>query len=244
MVDARTRENPLSILIGAAVMLTIGMGIRQCFGLFVQPLTRDIALTVSEFTLALSVQNLTWGFLQPVAGAVAVRLGFRPILLGGSGLYLAGLALLASADGLLGVIIGAGLLIGLSLACTGSAMALAVASRVVSARRRSLILGLVTGAGSLGALLAAPLGQSITQELGWRFGVLALLALALIMLPASWLAGRADWIGLPAAGEAGGEKTAAVAVCAALGHLPFLVMAGAPFLCGHVSLFFSPHIPP
>ena len=54
-------------------MLSLSMGLRQSLGLFMPPLTRDIAITVSDFTLAIAVQNLAWGFLQPVAGALAVR---------------------------------------------------------------------------------------------------------------------------------------------------------------------------
>ena len=68
----------LPILIGASLMLTLSMGLRQSFGIFMQPLTQDIGISVSQFTLALAVQNLAWGFLQPVAGAMTVRYGFRP----------------------------------------------------------------------------------------------------------------------------------------------------------------------
>src|SRR5258708_27398578 len=154
MVNLRGLRPVLPILLGAAGMLTLSMGIRQTFGLFLQPLTRDIGLSVADFTLAFSVQNLVWGFLQPVAGALVVRWGFRPILLTGAVLYLAGLATLAAAQGLVGVLIGAGLLIGISLACTASGMAQSAASRAVPARERSLILGIITGAGTLGALVA------------------------------------------------------------------------------------------
>src|SRR6202012_5673882 len=94
----------MPILIGAAVMLTLSMGIRQCFGLFMQPLTKDLAISVSNFTLALSIQNLAWGFIQPFAGAWVVRLGYRPVLVGGTLIYLVGLALLASAHGMLSIL--------------------------------------------------------------------------------------------------------------------------------------------
>ena len=59
----------LPILIGASIMLTLSMGLRQSLGIFLQPLTQDIGISVSDFTLALAVQNLAWGFLQPLAGA-------------------------------------------------------------------------------------------------------------------------------------------------------------------------------
>jgi len=87
----------LPILIGASIMLTLSMGLRQSLGIFLQPLTQDIHISVSDFTLALAVQNLAWGFLQPLAGAMTVRYGFRPIMMVGSLFYIMGLALLAGA---------------------------------------------------------------------------------------------------------------------------------------------------
>jgi MFS family permease len=244
MTNARPLPSALPILVGAAVMLTLSMGIRQTFGLFMQPVTKDLALTVSDFTLALSVQNLAWGFLQPVAGALVVRLGFRPILMGGAVLYLAGLASLAAAHGMLGIVLGAGLLVGTSLACTASAMAQAAASRAVPAAIRSMVLGIITGVGSLGVLAAAPLSESITAGFGWRSGVLALFALAIFLLPATWFASRVDGIEVPGAtGEQIAEATVSAAIRSALGRGPFLVMAGAYFVCGMQLLFISTHLP-
>jgi predicted MFS family arabinose efflux permease len=244
MTEPRALRPAMPILIGAAVMLTLSMGIRQCFGLFMQPITKDLALTVSDFTFALSVQNLAWGFLQPIAGAMVVRLGFRPILMGGAVLYLAGLASLAAARGELGVVLGAGLLIGTSLACTASAMAQAAASRAVPAAIRSMVLGIITGVGSLGALAAAPLGETITAGFGWRFGVLALFALALFLLPATWFAGRVDRIAVPLeTGQRIADLTVSAAIRAAFASSPFLVMAGAYFVCGMQLLFVSTHLP-
>src|SRR6476646_6748451 len=153
----------LPILIGASVMLTLSMGLRQSLGIFLQPLTHDVGISVSDFTLALAVQNLAWGFLQPLAGAMTARHGFRPIMLAGSLLYVAGLALMASPHGLVSVVVGGGVLIGMSLACTAAAIAMSVAARAVPATVRSTVMGLVSGAGSLGALLSAPLGQILNE---------------------------------------------------------------------------------
>lgn len=243
MSIAKDLRPNLAIVLGAAVMLSLGMGVRQSFGLVMPPLTRDIAVTISEFALAMSMQNLAWGFLQPVAGLLASRLGFRPVMLAGTVLYLAGLAVFASAQGLLGVMLGAGALIGIALACTASAIALAVGSRAVPARSRSLILGVITATGSLGALLSAPLGQALIIELGWRAGVLGFLVLALGMLPAAWLAGRVDRLPLPTAGAALGDVSPRTALARALANPSFLVMTGAYFVCGMQLLFITTHLP-
>jgi len=244
MSIAKDLRPNLAIVLGAAVMLSLGMGVRQSFGLVMPPLTRDIAVTVSDFALAMSVQNLAWGFLQPFAGLLAARVGFRPVMLAGTLLYLAGLVLFASAQGLGGVMLGAGALIGVALACTASAIALAVGSRAVPARSRSLILGVITATGSLGALLSAPLGQILIAEIGWRAGVLGFLVLALGMLPAAWLAGRVDRLPLPSgSGPAMGDTSPRAALARALGNPSFLVMTGAYFVCGMQLLFITTHLP-
>src|ERR1700738_1851694 len=160
----------LPILIGTSIMLTLSMGLRQSLGIFMQPLTHDIGISVSDFTLAIAVQNLAWGFLQPLAGAFTVRFGFRVIMMVGALLYIAGLALMAGAQGFLSVMLGAGVLIGMSLACTAAAIAMSVAARAVPAAVRSTVLGIVSAAGSLGALLSAPLGQLLNEGYGWGTG--------------------------------------------------------------------------
>ena len=231
------------ILLGSAVMLSLSMGLRQSFGLIMQPLTQDIAITISDFTLALAMQNLAWGFLQPVAGALAVRLGFRPVMLAGAACYVAGLLLLANAHGVVGVMLGAGVFIGIALACTASGMALAVGSRAVPTAVRSMVLGLITAAGSLGALLAAPIGQVLTVDFGWRAGVLGFLVLALGILPAAWFAGRVDKIELPAGADQIGETSIKAAIGTALRTPPFMIMAGAYFVCGMQLLFITTHLP-
>src|SRR6202048_2424528 len=121
----------LPILIGASLMLTLSMGLRQSLGIFMQPLTHDIGISVSDFTLAIAVQNLAWGFLQPLAGALTVRFGFRTIMMAGAVFYIAGLSLMAAAQGFLSIMLGAGVLIGVSLACTAAAIAMSVAARAV-----------------------------------------------------------------------------------------------------------------
>src|ERR1700722_7601113 len=190
MALLRVLRPTLPILIGAALMLSLSMGLRQSLGIFLQPITRDVGISVSDFTLAIAVQSLAWGFFQPFAGAFTVRFGFRPIMMMGAASYIAGLALMASAHGFLSIMIGAGVLIGMSLACTATAIAMSVAARAVPVAVRSTVLGIVSAVGSLGSLLAAPLGQILNEGFGWRAGLAGFVALSLVLLPAAWFAGR------------------------------------------------------
>ena len=232
----------LPILLGVAVMLSLAMGLRQSLGLFMAPATQDIGIAVAQFTLAIAVQNLGWGLLQPFAGAAASRWGFRPVLVAGVLAYLAGLAVMAMAHGAVMLMIGAGLLIGVALACTGSGMALAVAARPVPAALRSTVLGMVSAAGSVGALLAAPIGQVLAEGWGWRAGVWGFLVLGLAMVPAAWVAGRVDRVPIPplAPGE---TPRMGAALRRAAGHPPFLVMTAAYFVCGLQLVFLTTHLP-
>ncbi len=232
----------LPILIGVSVMLSLAMGLRQSLGLFMPTLTQDIGISVSDFTLAIATQNLVWGVLQPLAGAWAVRWGFRPLMLGGSLLYLAGLVVLAAALGEAGVVLGAGVAIGASMACTGPAIAMATAARPVSEAMRSAMLGVVSAAGSLGALLSAPIGQALNQAYGWRAGVWGFVVIALAMLPAAWFAGRVDRVPLPPS-PGGLDRSAGAALGMALKHVPFVVVAAAYFVCGMQLIFLTTHLP-
>ena len=241
MITLRALRPSLPILLGASVMLSLAMGLRQSLGLFMPPLTRDVGISVGDFTLAIALQNLAWGLLQPVAGAWATRLGMRRLMVGGALLYAMGLALLATAGGLAGVMLGAGVFIGAALACNGSALALAAASRPVPLALRSTVLGIVSAAGSVGAMVAAPFGQGLAMAFGWRAGVWGFAALALLMLPAAWLAGRVDRLPLPPQPGEGDSARAALGV--ALRHPLFVVLAITYFVCGMQLVFLTTHLP-
>jgi predicted MFS family arabinose efflux permease len=244
MALLRALRPTLPVLIGASVMLTLSMGLRQSLGIFLQPLTHDVGISVADFTLAIAVQNLAWGFLQPFAGALTVRYGFRAIMVVGAALYIAGLALMATAHGFPSVMIGAGVLIGISLACTAAAMAMSVATRAVPETVRSTVLGIVSAAGSLGALLSAPIGQVLNQEFGWRTGLLGFVALSLLLLPAAWFAGRVDQIPLPKpSSDQISKGSASDAAKIAFGNAAFVVMTCAYFVCGMQLVFITTHLP-
>ena len=244
MADFRALRPVYPILIGAALMLSMSLGIRQSLGLLAPQMTRELAISMSDFTLAIGVQNLAWGALQAVAGAMVVKYGYRPLMVGGAVLYVTGLVLLATAQGLFSIIIGAGLCLGFAMSCTASALANSVVSRAVPVHIRSIMLGVTTAVGSLGAMIAAPIGQGLAEAFGWRAGAIGFLVLGLGMIPAAWFASRIDKIPLPAAASHEiGNTTVKQALRAAANHLPFVVMACAYFVCGMQLVFLTTHLP-
>ena len=239
MIDSHTnlRQTRL-ILIGAAALLSLGMGIRQSFGLFLTPVTRDLALTAADFTLAVAVQNIVWGISQAPVGAIADRFGLRVTMVAGAAIYVVGLVVMAAAAGVAALIVS-GVLIGVALSCIASSLAMTATARAVSEQRRSQTLGLVAAAGSLGTLLIPLVTQAVLAHQSWRIGALLFLVLTVAMLPAAFCAGGADR--MPGRGLA--KTTMREVIGQAAHHRPFLVMSGAYFVCGLNLVFLTTHLP-
>jgi len=236
------RLQSMSILIGASVMLSLSMGMRQSLGLFMPPVTRELALSASDFTFAIAVQNIVWGVTQPFIGAMADRYGVRKVAIAGVMIYAAALAITIAATNVAMLILGIGVLIGLALSCTASSIAMSAAARTAdNPRKRSLILGLVSAAGSLGSFAAAPLAQGLIGTEGWRIALVAFIGLAAAMLPAAWYAGRADALPDPNAG--GQRQSLGDALGEAFGHGGYITMSLAFFVCGLQLVFITTHMP-
>src|SRR5690349_15894519 len=116
------------ILIGAAVLLSLGMGLRQSLGLFLTPVTRDLAVTAADFTLSIAIQNIVWGLSQAPVGAIADRYGLRLTMIAGAAIYVVGLGVMAAAGGAAALLVS-GVLIGVALSCTASSLALTAVAR-------------------------------------------------------------------------------------------------------------------
>jgi len=226
------------ILIGTALLLTLGMGIRQSFGLFLTPVTHDLAVTASDFTLSLAVQNVVWGLSQALVGAAADRYGLRITMMAGAAIYVAGLGVMAAAQGALALIVSGGL-IGVALSCTATSLAMTAVVRAVSPERRSKMLGVVSAVGSLGTVVVPLATQALLAHQPWQIGVLLFVLMAIAMLPAAFWAGGADKIP--------GLSTATTSMREVLGQAmrnrQFLVMSGAYFVCGLNLVFLSTHLP-
>ena len=223
-------------------MLSLSTGMRQSLGVFMPSITQNIGVSVSQFTLAIAIQNLIWGLMQPFTGVWVTRVGFKTVMVAGSFLYLLGIITLALANGVVEVTIGAGFLIGCALACTGSGIGMAVATRAVPAEKRSLILGIVSAAGSIGALLAAPIGQGLIQTFDWRIGMLGFAVMAVLVIPGAWFAGGIDK--KPIIGKSINDDIKPMkVVIRALRYPPFTVMAIAYFVCGMQLIFLTTHLP-
>ena len=236
-----TRAQSWAIFGGAAVMLSLAMGMRQSWGLFQPHLIRDIGLTAADFSLAIAIQNIVWGLTQPFVGMVVDRFGVRPVAIAGVLIYAAGLLFSVFAHSALVFTLGAGLCIGLALSCTASNIAMTVTARTASPAKRMVAMGSVSAIGSLGLTLASPLAQSLISNYGWQVALFGFLVLAAVMLPAAFMAGGADRIEVEA--NTGAPQSISQAVKEAITHPGYLVLATAFFVCGLQLVFITTHLP-
>lgn len=225
----------------AAAIVTLSMGVRQSFGLMMQPVGSELGISREAFGFAIALQNLLFGLVQPFVGAAADRFGTRPTLIGGSLLYIAGLVLAASATGATSLGLALGVMVGMALSATTFVVVLSAVGRVVPEAQRSLAFGLVTAGGSLGQFAVVPLAQGLVGAFDWRIALWILSALiALIALLAFGLPGRLRK-GASAPLIEGPEL--GVALRSAARHKHYWLLNGGFFVCGFHVAFVGTHLP-
>lgn len=242
---AARRRAVLALIVVSSLILTICMGLRQSMGLFMRPMTLALGIPATTFAFSIALQNLVWGFAQPVVGAMADRHGPRPAVFATACLFTLGLLLMALFPTVTGALALAGFLAGIGVAGTGFGVLIGAVSRAVPPEQRSRTVGLVAAAGSLGTVLIAPFGQALIVGLGWKPALLAFAALAASLMLLS-LAVREPGGDQRAAGPAGQsprKSSAAGALREALSHRGYLFMALAFFACGFQLVFLLTHLP-
>ena len=155
------------ILLGAALILALSLGVRHGFGLFLAPMSADFGWGRGVFAFAIALQNLIWGLAQPFAGALADRLGAAKVVMVGGILYAVGLVLMGMSDSALTLSLSAGLLIGIGLSGTSFSVILGVVGRAVPPEKRSMAMGIASAAGSFGQFAMLPGTLGLIGWLGW-----------------------------------------------------------------------------
>ena len=225
------------VLLGAALILALSMGIRHGFGLFLAPMSAEFGWGREVFAFAIALQNLLWGLSQPFAGALADRYGAARVMVVGGILYALGLVLMASADSLWSLSLSAGLLIGIGLSGTTFSVVLGVVGRAVPAEKRSMAMGIAAAAGSFGQFAMLPGTLGLLGWLGWSAALIALGALAALIVP---LVAMLKDKPLPVLGH---EQTLGAALREAAAHKGFWLLALGFFVCGFQVVFIGVHLP-
>lgn len=234
-----TMKSPWTVILCAAVIVTLAMGVRQSFGLFMPQMSMALDIGRSSFGLAIAIQNLAWGMAQPFVGALADRHGAGRVAAAGGLLYAAGLAASAAASSALGVHLSLGLLVGVAMAGCTFTVTLGAVGRVVDPQRRSLAFGIVTAGGSLGQFLVVPGAQLLLADLGYRMAFIVLSGL--VALVAALAIGVAGKPASTATHEP--QQTVGEALKEASGQRSFWLLNAGFFVCGFHLAFIATHFP-
>ena len=233
---------PLSmrqVLLCGALVVTLSMGIRHGFGLWLQPITQEQGWTRQTFSLAIAIQNLAWGVAGVFAGMLADKLGAFRVLLMGAVCYALGLAGMALSPTPTLFALTAGVLIGMAQAGTTYAVVYGVIGRQLPAERRSWAMGVTAAARSFGQFFMVPVEGQLILHLGWHNALLALAVVVLMIVPLAFGLREPQ----RGAGAARREQTIAQAVVEAFRYPSFVLLMAGYFVCGFQVVFIGVHMP-
>jgi MFS family permease len=237
------QHKPLSlsqVLICGAAIVTLSMGIRHGFGLWLQPITQAQGWGRQEFAFAMAIQNLSWGFMGIFAGMVADKFGaFRVIALGAV-IYSLGLLGMAWASDPWVFALFTGVIIGTAQAGTTYAVIYGVIGRNVPAERRSWAMGVAAAAGSFGQFLMVPVEGMLISQAGWQNALVILAVAALLIVPLAW--GLRE-TAMNAPGQVKRDQTIGQALKEAFKYPSFQLLMAGYFVCGFQVVFIGVHMP-
>ena len=228
------------VLICGAAVVTLSMGIRHGFGLWLQPITQAQGWTRETFAFAIAIQNLSWGVCGIFAGMLADKLGAFKVLLGGTVLYALGLAGMALAPTGFLFTLTAGVLIGAAQAGTTYAVIYGIIGRNISADKRSWAMGVAAAAGSFGQFLMVPIESFLISNIGWQQALSVLAGAVLLIMPLA--------LGLRERSFSSGQalkrdQTILQALREAFKYPSFQLLMAGYFVCGFQVVFIGVHLP-
>ncbi|QNN58366.1 MFS transporter [Diaphorobacter ruginosibacter] len=228
------------VLACGAAVVTLSMGIRHGFGMWLQPITQEMGWTRETFAFALAIQNLAWGLFGILGGIAADRLGAFKVLIGGAVLYALGLAgmALSPTPGLFALTTG--VLIGAAQAGTTYAVIYGVLGRQIAADKRSWAMGVAAAAGSFGQFLMVPVEGQLILQLGWKTALLVLSIAVLLIIP---LAFGLREPGFQGSAQVKRTQSAGAAFKEAIRYPSFLLLTAGYFVCGFQVVFIGVHMP-
>ena len=227
------------LLCGGAIV-TLSMGIRHGFGLWLQPVTQAQGWTRETFAFAIAIQNLAWGISGVFAGMLADKLGAFRVMVAGALLYALGLVGMAYAPTPFLFTLSAGVLLGMAQAGTTYAVVYGVIGRNVAVDKRSWAMGIAAAAGSFGQFLMVPTEGLLISQLGWQQALVVLGAAAMLIVPLAWGLREPNFgSGQPVRRE----QTIGEALKEAFKYPSFQLLMAGYFVCGFQVVFIGVHMP-
>ena len=244
MTDRAFSRPLIYMLIGSAIILALSLGVRHAFGLYLVPMSHEFNWGHNVFSLAIALQNLIWGAVQPITGAFADKYGSKVVVAVGGLLYTIGLLMMAvSSTGWL-LNLSAGLILGLALSATSFPILLSAVGRAAHPERRSLAMGIASAAGSFGQFIMLPTTLLLLQQFGWQSALIISAILVALLIPLAWTLKAPMYIDPNALTQTREQSLGFKDVLrVAKRHQPFWFLALGFFVCGFQVVFIGIHLP-
>lgn len=240
MTDTTGDRRRITLMIlCAALVFAITLGIRQSMPLFIGPINTATGLGIGTISLAFGLGQLMWGITQPLAGAMTRRYGNGRVLVVGALMIAAGTALTPFAQSLWMLIVTIAVLGSGGAGVAGPALLMAALNAKLPPERRAMATGLVNAGGSFGQFAVVPTAQLLLGTTGWTNALLMLGAAAVAVIPLS----RILWMPSGAASSGASPHEPDVAVRDAIRDPNFRLLTAGFFVCGFHVAFIATHLP-
>jgi MFS family permease len=224
------------------LVLAIGLGVRQSFGIFLKPVSAELQVGRELFSFGTALSMLLMGAVAPFSGRLCDRFGSAPTIAAGGVLYVLGMVVTATMhDGTM-LILG-NVLVGVGLSAATFGPVLGVILRVAPLEKQALAVGLCSAGGSFGQFFIVPLAAVLQNYFGdWRPTMWALTVLAILMILLPF--GLNDSTQIAAARRTGGgRQTAGEALSEAFAQRSYVLLVIGYFVCGFHVAFVGGHLP-
>ncbi|MFW2077358.1 MFS transporter [Acinetobacter sp. ULE_I010] len=242
--DTRFSKPLIYMLIGSAFILALSLGVRHGFGLYLVPISHEFGWSHQVFSLAIAMQNLLWGAVQPFTGALADKYGSKKIVAIGGVLYVIGLLLMSVSSNILLLDFSVSLIIGLALSATSFSVLLSAVGRAAHPSKRSMAMGIASAAGSFGQFIMLPTTLLLIKNFGWSSALVITAILVALIVPLAWMLKAPMYVAPNAVKQAAQPNLSFKQILKiAFNHKPFLWLAFGFLVCGFQVVFLGIHLP-
>jgi MFS family permease len=219
------------IVAAGGVLGCVAIGGMFSLPVFLQPIARDTGWSVTGVSSAMTIGFLAMAFTSMIWGTLSDRLGPLPVVLTGSIVLAASLALASRASSLLSFQIMFGLMVGGSISAIFAPMMACVTGWFDT--HRSLAVSLVSAGMGMAPLIMSPLAAWLVSNHGWRTSMqVVAMVVAVIMIPVSLLVRRPPALASGNAAPVGdGAPPPEMSLAQALRSPQFIILLATNFLC-------------
>ncbi len=178
-----TNSRSWPIVVAAAAIMMITMGIRQSLGLYVAPINTSTGLGIVTISFAMAVGQFVWGAVQPIFGVLADRYGTQRVLIAGAILLAAGLALTTVSSSEWALIATLGVVSAAGAGAGSFSILIGATAQRIAPEKRAFSSGFINAGGSLGQFVFAPLYQALISAFGWVTAMYAMAVAAIATIP-------------------------------------------------------------